>query len=52
MGWYHALPAATQPFSVDEGASWKPVFEDADGKILSTQTARGFTGVVIGMYVQ
>ncbi|MDR1527367.1 MAG: glycoside hydrolase family 43 protein [Dysgonamonadaceae bacterium] len=38
--------------SLDEGASWKPVFEDADGKILSTQTAGGFTGVVIGMYVQ
>jgi alpha-N-arabinofuranosidase len=38
--------------SFDEGASWKPVFENADGKILSTQTAGGFTGVVIGMYAQ
>jgi alpha-N-arabinofuranosidase len=38
--------------SFDNGASWTPVLEGADGKILSTETAKGFTGVAIGMYVQ
>jgi alpha-N-arabinofuranosidase len=37
--------------SSDDGQSWTPVFEGADGTLLSTQTAGGFTGVVIGMYV-
>jgi alpha-N-arabinofuranosidase len=37
--------------SFDGGRSWTSVVDRADGRILSTQTAGGFTGVVLGMYV-
>ncbi|MEX0720476.1 MAG: hypothetical protein WD059_07395 [Balneolaceae bacterium] len=35
-------------FQEDE---WIPLMENADGTILSTQTAGGFVGTVFGMYV-
>jgi alpha-N-arabinofuranosidase len=38
--------------SFDRGATWTTIYANADGRILSTHTAGGFTGVVIGMYVQ
>jgi alpha-N-arabinofuranosidase len=37
--------------SYDRGGTWVSVFEGADGSLLSTETAGGFTGVVLGMYV-
>ncbi|MDR3329423.1 MAG: glycoside hydrolase family 43 protein [Prevotellaceae bacterium] len=37
--------------SYDKGASWTAVAENVDAKNLSTEVAKGFTGVVIGMYV-
>ena len=37
--------------SYDKGENWTTVIENADAKNLSTQTAGGFTGVVLGMYV-
>jgi alpha-N-arabinofuranosidase len=37
--------------SYDQGETWTDIAAGADAKNLSTQTAGGFTGVVIGMYI-
>lgn len=38
-------------YSFDDGESWKTIAEDVDAKNLSTQSAGGFTGTIIGCYV-
>jgi alpha-N-arabinofuranosidase len=40
-------------FAVGTGKDgWKPVLNNADGTILSTATARGFMGVMVGPYAE
>jgi len=40
-------------FAVGTGTDgWKPVLTNADGTILSTATARGFMGVMVGPYAE
>lgn len=34
----------------EEGRDWVMLYEDADGKTLSTRTAGGFVGTIFGMY--
>lgn len=33
-----------------DGKTWTPLLENADGKVLSTRTAGGFVGAVMGVY--
>ncbi|WNS46505.1 glycoside hydrolase family 43 protein [Paenibacillus sp. MMS20-IR301] len=37
-------------YRADEQETWKPLYEKADGRVLSTDLAGGFTGAYIGMY--
>lgn len=37
-------------YRTDDAAEWTPLYERADGRILSTDMAGGFTGAYVGMY--
>jgi xylan 1,4-beta-xylosidase len=37
-------------YFANETEEWRPLYENADGTILSTQVAGGFVGTIIGMY--
>ena len=40
----------TNFFFAEQADDWKPLAQNVDGRILSTQIAGGFTGVYLGMY--